>query len=498
MLAAVLGSIITLGAYKALNFDNGNEKTIKTETTTPTVLTNNMPNVLKPEGKVPASVDFTQASAHAMPAVVHIKASKNVTAQQHPFGGGSRSFDPFDFFNDDFFGPFFHSPTPQNPQPQVGSGSGVIIDKSGYIVTNNHVVDGADELEVALYDNRSYPATIIGVDPSTDLALIKIEENNLPILNYTNSDHAKVGEWVLAVGNPFNLSSTVTAGIISAKGRNINILKSKRPIESFIQTDAAVNPGNSGGALVNVRGELLGINTAIATPTGTYAGYSFAVPANIVKKVVADLMEYGVVQRAFLGIMIRDLNGELARDLGLDISQGVYVDSLLRDGSAYDSGLDVGDVIVKVDDIAVKSSPELQEQIGRHRPGDKVKVTINRKGKERDIYVTLKNRVGNTNIVTDDDNSMILKALGVELEDLSPSEAQRYRLRGGVRVSKLKNGLLKKQTGIREGFIIFKIDGQAIKSVADMNKILANKEGGVLIEGIYPGDPTSYFYGFGM
>ncbi|MFK7905217.1 MAG: trypsin-like peptidase domain-containing protein, partial [Chitinophagales bacterium] len=363
------------------------------------------------------------------------------------------------------------------------------------------VIEGADEIEVTLHDNQKYVATLVGTDPSTDIALLKVEGTNLPTLELADSDEAKVGEWVLAVGNPFNLSSTVTAGIVSAKGRSINILreKSKTPIESFIQTDAAVNPGNSGGALVNTDGKLLGINTAIATPTGTYAGYSFAVPVNIVEKVIADLREHGVVQRGFLGIIIRDLDGTLAKELGLNLTQGVYVDSLAADGSAIIAGIEKGDVVVKIDGGIVNSVPELQEMVGRHRPGDVVNITVSRNGRERTIPVTLKNKEGNTKVVTKE-SAALLEKLGVELAELESSELSKLDISSGVRVESLGDGKLRKLTDIRKGFVITEVNQQEVGSVKQFKKMMENMREGelVTIGGIYNGGRNVYYYTFQM
>lgn len=381
--------------------------------------------------------------------------------------------------------------------PQVGTGSGVIINPDGYIVTNNHVIADADDVEVTLHDNRSYKATVVGTDPTTDLALLQIKEKNLPTLPLVNSDEVKVGEWVLAAGNPFNLTSTVTAGIVSAKGRNINILREQFAVESFIQTDAAINPGNSGGALVNLNGGLIGINTAIASNTGTYAGYGFAVPANIVSKVVEDLMKYGVVQRGVLGVLIRTVDGNLAKEKDLDLTKGAYVDSLLENSAAGVAGIKPGDVIVAVDGAEVSSSPKLQELIARRRPGDVVKLKVNRKGTEKTFDVRLNNRSGNTAVVKKEDNE-ILNILGAEFEALDEKTAKKLDLTGGVRVKSLNAGKLRRSTQVQEGFIITKVDGKAVRKVEDLVNALKDKKGGVMLEGVYENLPGTQFYAFGM
>ncbi|KAB2821325.1 MAG: trypsin-like serine protease, partial [Paludibacter sp.] len=305
--------------------------------------------------------DFTVAAELTVNAVVHVKVKSEVQVSQ--FGGRDQLFEYF-------FGPQFRQ---QQPQIREGAGSGVIISEDGYIVTNNHVIDKSKEIEVVLNDKRTYSATVVGADPNTDIALLKIDEKNLPYIIFGNSDSLKVGEWVLAVGNPFNLTSTVTAGIVSAKARNINILNSAMPIESFIQTDAAVNPGNSGGALVNQRGELVGINTAIASRTGSYAGYSFAVPTTIVRKVVDDLKEFGEVQRALLGVVITTVTADVAQDYNLGKIEGVYVDNVSDNGAAKEAGIRSGDVIIAVGNKKVNTNAELQEAVSQYRPGDDVK-----------------------------------------------------------------------------------------------------------------------------
>jgi len=323
-------------------------------------------------------VDFTTAAKKAMPVVVHIKATANAKSNQ-----GQGQIDPFGgFFGGDVF--------PGSPRPQSGAGSGVFISSDGYIVTNNHVVSFADELEVTTYDNRTYKAKLIGTDPRTDMAVIKIDATNMPTLNYADSDEAQVGEWVLAVGNPFDLTSTVTAGIISAKGRSIDIIRDRGRIEAFIQTDAAVNPGNSGGALVDDSGRLLGINTAIATQTGSYAGYSFAIPVNMMKKIVDDIIEFGSFQRAYLGISINEMDAELSDELGVNISQGVFVEGLADGGAASYAGILPRDIITAVDNRPVKTVPELQEIVGTAKVGDVLNITVNRKGKVKEIPVKLK------------------------------------------------------------------------------------------------------------
>jgi Do/DeqQ family serine protease len=448
-------------------------------------------------------LDFTSVAEKVMDAVVHIQCTQTNYMVQDPQQYRSLP-DPFrDFFGDDFFDQYFgprhrfEAPRDQKPQARVGTGSGVIINEEGYIVTNNHVIAQAHEIEVALHDNRTFKATVIGTDPSTDLALIQIKANGLPSLPLVNSDDVKIGEWVLAVGNPFNLNSTVTAGIVSAKSRNINILRDQYAIESFIQTDAAINPGNSGGALVNLQGGLIGINTAIASPTGAYAGYGFAVPSNIVNKVVEDLVKYGAVQRGYLGIHIRGVDGSLVKEKNLDVTQGVYVDSVAENSSAFAAGIKPGDVILEVNEIEVKTGPELQEIIARHRPGDEVKMKVNRQGKELTLKVELKNREGETKFLAGS-NREIFNKLGAEFEDLDKETANKLDVDGGVRVTKLYAGKFMKHTDMREGFIITKVDGEKIKDTVELAKALEGKKGGLLIEGVYEDLPGIYYYAIGM
>lgn len=436
--------------------------------------------------------DFTYPAALTTPGVVHIKTEFNQVQQSRGF-----SNDPFrDFFGGQDFG--FHG-FPYQQGPSEASGSGVIISDDGYIVTNNHVVENGDEVKVILYDKREFKAEVIGTDPSTDLALLKIDEKNLPFIQLGNSDSVQVGSWVLAVGNPFNLESTVTAGIVSAKGRNINILKDSTAIESFIQTDAAVNPGNSGGALVNTRGELIGINSAIATPTGSFAGYSFAIPVNIVVKVMDDLKKYGVVQRGYLGVSIANVTDDLAKEKSLKDLKGVYVNGVVAGGAGEAAGIKAGDVITQVNGMDVNSSPELLEQISKFHPGDKVVITLHRSGIEKMVTATLKNKAGDTGLVKKDDPGATIDALGADFANLSAKDAKTLGITGGVKVTKLRSGKLSQYTDIREGFIITKLDNKPVNSVDDLKTILAGKtNGGVMVEGVYADAPGKYFYAFGL
>ncbi len=427
--------------------------------------------------------DFTVAAELSVHAVVHVK-TKTKLAQVY-------SGDPLLEF---FFGnPYRY----QREAPvQEGTGSGVIISPDGYIVTNNHVVGSADQIEVTLNDNRTFTATVVGKDPNTDIALIKIEAEELPTIPFGDSDELKVGEWVLAVGNPFNLTSTVTAGIVSAKARNINILNTEMKIESFIQTDAAVNPGNSGGALVNTRGELVGINTAIASRTGSFAGYSFAVPSSIVSKVVSDIREFGTVQRAVLGVSIMDITNDLAKAEGLKSMQGAYVLSVGENTAAEKSGVKRGDVIVNVNGTKIATSSELQEQIGRYRPGDKIYIEVLRDNATKRLDVELKNRMGDTEIVSAESAADDL--LGAKFKEVDGKAATKLGISHGVQVELTGNGKFRKE-GIRDGYIILKINGTQIKKTTDVQKMLdaamkEDKEGRVLfIAGIYPNGNVAHY-----
>lgn len=496
-LAACLGSVITVGSFHLINKkeEPPNEVKIEYLERTPSISADHLNN-----GPTLVPFDFKEVSRQVMPAVVHIKSSRKVNYVNNQLSDPFKHFFQDDMF-EDFFGPRFRFRSPQQlpekEQFSVGTGSGVIINKDGYIVTNNHVINDAEEIEVTLHDNRTFKATVIGTDKSTDLALIQIKANDLATLPLVNSDHVEVGEWVLAVGNPFNLNSTATAGIVSAKGRNINILKDQFAIESFIQTDAAINPGNSGGALVNLQGGLVGINTAIASPTGAYSGYGFAIPSNIVNKVIEDLIKFGVVQRGYLGAMIRDMSGALAEEHGLGTTEGVYVDSIIEKSAAKEAGLKAGDIITKVDGKVVKSSPELLELIARHRPGDRVPIEIEREGKRTELSVTLKNREGSDELVSRE-KSEVLTALGAEFEALKPKEAKKLNIKGGVRIKKLYAGKLKRQTKLKEGFIITSVLDKPVTSVDELIDALNGHEGGVMLEGIYEDYPGRYYYAFGM
>lgn len=416
-------------------------------------------------------VDFVQVAEKATPTVVHIRNTVEAVSRNDRTPQG---FDPFGFFDH-----------PQmQMRPQQSTGSGVIISKDGYIVTNNHVVDGASKIEVTLNDKRTYVAEVIGTDPETDLALIKVEEDDLSFLPFGNSDQVKVGQWVIAVGNPFNLTSTVTGGIISAKGRNINLLRqnSEYAIENFIQTDAAVNPGNSGGALVNMEGQLIGINTAIASQTGSYAGYAFAVPVNIARKVIDDLLKYGEVKRAILGVRIQDVTSELAVEKGFKDIKGVYVPDVVEGGAAEKAGIKAGDVILKVNDKVVNKSSTLQEVISKYHPGDEVEITVLRAEKEKTFDVVLQSKEGKTKIEMTEPKET-KKVLGLTLENLSREEKVERKTRSGVKVVDVERGPFKEK-GLTAGFIITKIDKQPVFTTQDVKRRLENAKGAVLVEGL--------------
>lgn len=431
--------------------------------------------------------NFVGAAENTINSVVHVTTKVvRTTIQRDPF---------YEFF----YGP--GAGNKEYKQYGSGSGSGVIVSSDGYIVTNNHVIDGASEIEIILNDNSKHTAKIIGADPSTDLAVLKIEAKNLNPISLGNSDNLRIGEWVLAVGNPFNLTSTVTAGIVSAKARNINILNSKTskdnvPIESFIQTDAAVNPGNSGGALVNTRGELVGINTAIASQTGSFSGYSFAIPVNLVQKVMRDLIDFGLVQRGYLGIQIADITQELKEEKSLSSLRGVYVVKVMDNGGAEKAGMKEGDIILKIGAKEITSVAALQEEVGKRRPGDKVPVTVlNQKGNEVVREIVLRNSDGETSLL---DKAVIAKntALGATFESLSNKEKKDLNTTYGVKIKSINPGKLK-SLGLSEGMIITKINQQPVTSVEQLTAELNKGGKGVLLEIMSKSGKKDYV-GFGL
>lgn len=422
--------------------------------------------------------DFEAAAELSVHAVVHIRSQ---------FQRKSMVYDDFfEFFN-------WERPTPRERIfPYEAVGSGVIISPDGYIVTNNHVVQEASEITVMLNDRRVFEAEVVGTDPSTDIALVKIDQQELPFLTFGNSDDLRIGEWVLAVGNPFSLTSTVTAGIVSAKARNINILGSQGAIESFIQTDAAINPGNSGGALVNTRGELVGINAAIASGTGYYQGYSFAIPANIAHKVVEDFMKYGKIQRAYLGIYYREVDDEFAKELDMEFPRGIYVEEVIGGGSAARGGLNKGDVILRMGAAEVNSKSELTEFMGQHSPGETIPVMVLRNGKTVELNINLQSEEATVAVVQED------KVLihGATFQPLSASEKEKLGTDYGFRIIRLEPGKLM-NAGIKEGFILLAIDREPVRSAADLKNALTNRRGGILLEGVYPNGLRAY-YGIGL
>lgn len=437
--------------------------------------------------------DFTQAAAAASPTVVHIKTKTNPKQVNNNLPQNKSN--PFSdlFGNDDMFEQFFGNGT-NRPRslPQMASGSGVVISEDGYIVTNNHVVSGADEVNVTMSNRKTYTAKVVGADPSYDLAVIKVSAEKMPFMLYGNSDDVKIGQWVLAIGYPLNLETTITAGIISAKGRALGLNRDKTggkslAVESFIQTDAAVNQGNSGGALINPNGQLIGINSAIASPTGFYSGYSYAIPVNIVKKVVNDLIKYGSVQRGFLGAQFTDAGGltdaeKVSRDIPA-YADGIYINEVTATGAANAAGIKKGDLIRKINDVAIESSSDLQEQLSRYKPGDKVNITYQRNGSQSTVPVTLKNSAGNFEIVKADE---MIDKLGADLVTLDPKKAKEFGIDGGVVVKKINSGAIDDQTRMKDGFIITKANGKAVKSVEELKGVIgADKD--IKIEGIYPG-----------
>lgn len=463
---ALLSSALSIGGYKYLNTpksESANNHLISKEKipVKNTAVYNENNTTLLP--------NFEYAAEHTVNSVVHVKVE--ITEKY-------RTYNPFE----QFFGG--GNGVQSQERKHQGSGSGVIISNDGYIVTNNHVINNADKIEITLNNKETYLAELVGADPSTDIALLKIDETNLPFVSFSNSNNLKLGEWVIAVGNPFNLTSTVTAGIISAKARNINILQANPekdvfPVESFIQTDAAVNPGNSGGALVNTKGELVGINTAIASQTGSFTGYSFAVPSNLVSKVTNDLKLYGSVQRAFLGVSIQNINDEIEEELSLQSKDGVYITGLSENSSAKQSGIKNGDIIVSIDDVKTHSVPELQEKIASYIPGDVVKVVVIRDNKLKTFNVELTNKRGTTEIIKKSDRYK-LDEIGVTFSNVENKDFK------GVEISEVTN-LKLNRIGVKKGFVIQKIDHETIKNITDVKTVLESKSGAVLIEGYYPG-----------
>ncbi|NCD69299.1 trypsin-like peptidase domain-containing protein [Mucilaginibacter agri] len=504
LLTAFVGGAMAIGTYKV--FENKQESSMSFEDRQKVYFASNKSAAITSSA---GDVDFTQAAAAVTPAVVYIRTTYSASASS---GRDSQM--------EDLFGQMFgQRMRPRQSQPQMASGSGVIISPDGYIVTNNHVVEKADKITVATNDHRTFQAKVIGTDPNTDLALIKITATNLPIVKLGNSDDVKVGEWVLAVGNPFNLTSTVTAGIVSAKGRNIGIIgsedqgddddqnpfgptrnqpavpKANKAIESFIQTDAAINPGNSGGALVNTKGELIGINSAIASHTGSYEGYGFAIPINLAKKVLDDIEKYGSVKRGYIGVNFVELNEDQADRLNIKTTNGLYVNDVVDGGGAQQAGVRKGDIITKVDGTTIYESSDLQERIGRLQPGDKVKLTVLRDGGTKDIAVTLKGDIAPTNktaAARSKSAEELYNKLGASFKPLTPQEKGKLHVGSGVLVTQVRSGGFFDETDIPVGSVITSINKQPINGVADIDKAITNlRNGMVIITGVYP-DGTSF------
>lgn len=497
LMTAILGGAIAVGAYKMVETKNTDASTFEDRQKV-YFASNHIAPLVSSAG----TVDFTQAAAAVTPAVVYIR-----TTYSSQGGGGQDQMEQM-------FGDMFGMRHRQQG-PQKASGSGVIISTDGYIVTNNHVVEKADKIEITTNDHRQFSAKVIGTDPNTDLALIKISATNLPVVKFGNSDDAKVGEWVLAVGNPFNLASTVTAGIVSAKGRSVGIIgrgdddddqtnpfsspnldrsQAQTPvlnkgIESFIQTDAVINPGNSGGALVNTKGELIGINSAILSHTGSYEGYGFAIPINLAKKVLNDIEKFGKVKRGFVGVQFVELNSDEAERLNIKTTNGLYVNELVPNGGAQQAGVRKGDIITKVDGTTIFESSDLQEKVGRLQPGDKVKLTVLRNGDEQTFAVTLK-ADNNTALVTNVKSKSaeeIYNNLGASFAPLSSEQKQKYNMKSGVLVTQVRPGRMFDQLGIEEGSVITSINKVSVNSPDALDKAISNvKDGILIIAGVSP------------
>ena len=476
----ILGGTLPLATYVVLN-------TSQTKLSDQVIDGNPMNTVPVGFSGIETNVDFTAASENTINSVVHVTTKMVQTTFQR------------DIFQEFFYGP--GAGGREFKQYGSGAGSGVIVSSEGYIVTNNHVIENASEIEVILNDNSKYTAKVVGADPATDIAVLKIEGSGFQPIPLGNSDALKIGEWVLAVGNPFNLTSTVTAGIVSAKARNINLLSERSgkevvPIESFIQTDAAVNPGNSGGALVNTRGELVGINTAIASQTGSYSGYSFAVPVNLVQKVMRDLIDYGIVQRGYLGVQISDISQEIKEKNKLPNLKGVFVAKVFEDGSADKAGLNDGDVILKIGNKDVNSVASLQEEIGKRRPGDKVSITIRQKdGDEIIKELVLRNQEGETTLVSKEEIKKNI-ALGASFTVLTDKEKKELNISYGVKIKSLAAGKLK-SLGLTEGTIITKINNEPIETVEQLTTKLNGMNRGILLE-IMSESGSKDYVGFGL
>lgn len=495
LVAFILGAFAVVASVAIINHNDGSINSILSPAKAPAIQAK-YGGVAGDEAIDPAVYGFQKAAESTVPSVVHIKTVTKVTStarRQNP------DVNPFgDFFgNDEMFKRFFGDGGGNFQRPdQRASGSGVIISSDGYIVTNNHVVNGATDITVTLNDRKNYKAKVVGTDANTDLALIKIDAKDLPVMTVGNSDNAKLGQWVLAIGYPLNLDITVTQGIISAKSRNIGINRQgSAPVESFIQTDAAVNPGSSGGALVNTNGELIGINSAIASQTGSFAGYAYAIPSNLMKKVIGDIMKYGSVQRGYLGISMapEDLDDSAKKEFGInDNINGVWIAETDPQGAAAQGGLKKGDAITKLNGNPVSTNSQLSEEIARMKPGDKVNVTYMRGSAEKNTTVTLKGKLG----TFASQDAALLESLGAKFQSLNKDQAKSLGITGGVQVGEINDdGVLGSQTSIRDGFIITRIGGISVKSVDELKSAISKQGNNFQIEGIYPGSRDIYYYG---
>ncbi|HET6253416.1 MAG TPA: trypsin-like peptidase domain-containing protein [Puia sp.] len=490
--AALLGAAIAIGGLTLFTNAKKPLNTILDTTAAPVVKTG-----YAPAGPSVQPVDFEKAASIAVPAVVHIK---TLTKFKQTAGRQAPEQDPLgDLFggNNDLFRHFFGDGNGREfQQPdQRASGSGVIISQDGFIVTNNHVVNGATEITVTLNNRKNYTAKVIGTDPNTDLALIKIDGHDLPVMTIGNSDEVKLGQWVMAIGYPLNLDVTVTQGIVSAKSRNIGInTQAAAPVEAFIQTDAAVNPGSSGGALVNTNGELVAINSAIASPTGAFAGYAYSIPSNLMKKVIGDIMKYGKVERGYLGISMapEGLDDAKKKEMGINSDvDGVFVIDVDPKGAAGEAGLKKGDVITRINGEKVDEDAQLAELIAREKPGDAVKITYDRNGSEQTVTATLKDNMGSFA-----STKAAVQSLGADLTDLSKDDAAKLGITGGVVVNNIHDGgVLSNQTNMRPGFIITKVGDQPVKSVDEFKDALSKQGSNFQLQGIYPDSKEVYYYG---
>ncbi len=495
LLTAVLGGAIAVGGYKL--FENKQLDHMTFEEQQKVYYANN------PLGEMMSSTgnpDFTQAAAAVSPGVVHIK----VTMAARTNRGGGSSGSPFDLF-EEFFGMPQQQRRQAQPRQAQATGSGVILTPDGYIVTNNHVVEDADKIEVALTDKRTFEAKVIGRDPNTDLALLKVNATNLPIVKMGNSDNVKIGEWVLAVGYPLSLQSTVTAGIVSAKGRQIGILGESQQqqrgygqqeqmintaIESFIQTDAVINKGNSGGALVNARGELIGINSAIASPTGVYAGYGFAIPINLAKKILDDFKEFGSVKRGFIGVTFQEINEAVRKEYKIDDINGLYVSDAVKGGAAESAGIKKGDILTKIEGQTIYSSSDLQERVARLRPGDKVKLTYKRDGKEKDVVVTLKGEESTKSSSEGNEElsasaTEIFNKLGASFIPANANLKKELGVNSGVVVTQVNRGGMFDYFGLEKGLVITEINGKSVNNVDDVESALGRTQRNIIrIKGV--------------